>query len=295
MALPILPEHQEPRAVPPVDESATRAKLERLRDLLGSMPAAVVGFSGGVDSALLAYLAGQSLGARAQAITADSPSLARSELAYARDFAHRYRLRHSVVPTDELNDRRYLDNAPDRCYFCKSALMAALAAVVGSAGSAQVLLGVNMDDLRDYRPGQQAARERDARFPFVEVGLTKREIRWIANILGLPGWDKPAAACLSSRIAYGVPVTREALLRIETSEEFLKGLGMHGQVRVRDQGNDLARIEVAADAIAGLLTHREHIVTALKEAGFRYVTLDLEGYRQGSHNLALRLPLVAAP
>jgi uncharacterized protein len=281
----------------PVDERQARPKLAALHRLLGSMDSALVAFSGGADSAFLAFMACQALGDKALAVTADSASLARSELRDAARFAAEFGLRHRVVATTELRDEAYIRNSGDRCYFCKNALMHALEAIRSQAGeAAEILVGVNTDDLGDYRPGQQAVRERGGRWPLVEVGLSKTEIRWLSKELGLPTWDKPAAACLSSRIAYGIPVTPAALLRIEESEEALKDLGLHGRVRVRDQGHDLARIEVDLPSFDVVMTRRREIVAAMKGAGFVFVTLDLEGYQQGSHNLILqRRPLSQQP
>jgi pyridinium-3,5-biscarboxylic acid mononucleotide sulfurtransferase len=258
-----------------------------LLELLAGIQAPVTAFSGGVDSALVAWLAVEARGEAALAVTADSPSLARAELAAATDFAATYGLRHLVVGTAELDDERYVRNHPDRCARCKAALMVALDAVTLAAGGGQVLLGVNLDDLGDHRPGQAVARARGARFPLVEAGFTKAAVRELSRELGLPTWDKPAAACLASRLAYGVPVTRAALARVEAAEAGLRELGFGGRVRVRDQGGDLARIETDANSIGQVLQHRLRIVEALKAAGFRYVTLDLEGYRQGSHNAVL--------
>ena len=277
------------------EERAKRDKLAQLHRLLASMPSAVVAFSGGADSAFLAFMAHQALGNGALAVTADSASLARSELDEAVVFAERFGIAHRVVPTNELENESYLRNAADRCYFCKDALMDALEAIGRATGSAEILVGVNMDDLGDYRPGQEAVRARGGRWPLVEVGLTKAEIRWLSKELGLPTWNKPAAACLSSRIAYGVPVTVEALRRIEATEEALKSFGLEGQVRVRDQGRGLARIETDPGNFDRVMTLRKEIVSALKQAGFLFVTLDLQGYRQGSHNDGLRdLPLLIA-
>jgi uncharacterized protein len=272
-----------------VEERPARDKLAGLHRLLGSMGSALVAFSGGADSAFLAFMAHQALGGHALAVTADSASLARSELRDAVAFAARFGLRHRVVPTSELQDEAYIRNSGDRCYFCKSALMRALEAISSqTAGATEILVGVNTDDLGDYRPGQQAVRERGGRWPLVEVGLSKAEIRWLSRELGLPTWDKPAAACLSSRIAYEVPVTPAALRRIETSEAALREMGLPGRVRVRDQGNDLARIEVDPDCFGLVMERRREVAAALKDAGFVFVTLDLEGYQQGSHNLTLQ-------
>ncbi len=270
-----------------MDEQACWRKLAALRQWLGSLPAAVVAFSGGADSSLLAYVAHQSLGERALAVTADSASLARSELEDAVAFCRRFGLRHQVVQTRELDDERYVRNGGDRCYFCKSALMDVLSSIAAATGSGEVLVGVNTDDLGDFRPGQHAVQERGGRWPLVAAGLSKAEIRWLSKQLGLPTWRKPAAACLASRLAYGVPVTREALRRVEAAEAALRRLGLEGQVRVRDQGRDVARIELDADRLELVLRHREEVIAGLKLAGFRIVTLDLEGYRQGSHNLML--------
>jgi pyridinium-3,5-biscarboxylic acid mononucleotide sulfurtransferase len=271
-----------------VDERTAREKLTRLRQMLGGMEGAVVAFSGGTDSAFLAFVAHQALGEGARAVTADSPSLPRSELREAIELARRLGLRHQVVATGELDDRRYARNTGDRCYFCKDALMRALRAIAASNGQAEILVGVNLDDLGDHRPGQQAVRELGGRWPMVDVGLSKREIRWLSRELGLSTWDKPAAACLSSRLAYGVTVTAGALRRVEQAEESLRALGLAtGQLRVRDQGNDLARIETDTDGLLHVVQRRAEVVAALKAAGFLYVTLDLEGYRQGSHNAVL--------
>ncbi|TYK46760.1 ATP-dependent sacrificial sulfur transferase LarE [Actinomadura decatromicini] len=269
---------------------SAQSKVAALRAALAALPGAVVAYSGGVDSSLLAYLAHQELGDRALAVTADSPSLARSELADARAQAERLGLRHRVVQTQELDDERYTVNRGDRCRFCKEELVSVLSAVAAEAGDWPVLLGVNTDDLGDHRPGQAAARRMGAKFPMVDAGLSKADVRGAAHELGLPTSDKPASACLSSRLAYGVPVTREALRRVEDAEDALRRAGFGGRFRVRDQGGDLARIEVEAADIPRAATHATEIVALLKDAGFRYVTLDLEPYRQGSHNAVLGLP-----
>ncbi|TDC58180.1 ATP-dependent sacrificial sulfur transferase LarE [Actinomadura sp. KC345] len=278
----------------PVSRLPDTPKVAALREALASLPGAVVAYSGGVDSSLLAYLAHRELGERAVAVTADSASLARSELADARAQAARLGIRHRVVTTGELDDERYAANGADRCRFCKEALVSVLNAVAAEAGDWPVLLGVNTDDLGDHRPGQSAARRMGAKFPMVDAGLSKDDVRDAARGLGLPTSDKPASACLSSRLAYGVPVTREALRRIEDAEDALRRAGFGGRFRVRDQGGDLARIEVEAADIARAAGRASEIAALLKDAGFRYVTLDLEPYRQGSHNAVLGLPRVRA-
>lgn len=270
-----------------VDEQASWRKLDALRESLGALPSAVVAYSGGVDSSFLAFVTHQSLRERALAVTADSPSLARSELDDAIAFCRRFGLRHRVVRTGELHDERYARNDGDRCYFCKSALMDTLSTIAAATGAGEVLVGVNTDDLGDYRPGQRAVQERGGRWPLVTAELSKAEIRWLSRELGLPTWRKPAGACLASRLAYGVPVTSQALRRVEAAEAALLRLGFDGQVRVRDQGHDVARIELEVDHLPFLMARRDEVVEAVKRAGFRIVTLDLEGYRQGSHNLSL--------
>jgi uncharacterized protein len=261
-------------------------KLRALRQLLAEIPDTVVAFSGGADSSFLAVVARQVMGTRMVAAIADSPSLPRRELADATRFARRHGFALETIETREVEDPRYRRNSADRCGFCKDALVDGLTAHPGLAGRT-LLLAVNTDDLHDHRPGQAVARSRGARFPLAEVGLSKHDVRTLSRELGLETWDKPAAACLASRIAYGVPVSQEALARVERAEEALRSLGLSGDVRVRDQGADLARIEVSSERFADVLEIRADVVEGLHEAGFRYVTLDLEGYRSGSHNLAL--------
>ena len=270
------------------DLASARAKLQDLRGIVAEIPDPVVGFSGGVDSSLLAVVARQEVGERLRAVIADSPSLPRRELDAAIALARRHDVPLEVVETDELHDPRYRANGSDRCAYCKDALVEAVVAHPDLRGRT-LLLGVNVDDLGDHRPGQGAAKRRGARFPLVEAGLGKHEVRSLARELEIDSWDKPAAACLASRLAYGVPVTAEALARIERAEEALRELGFAGDVRVRDQGGDLARIEVPADRIEELVGRRSEVVEALRGAGFRYVTLDLEGFRSGSQNLVIAL------
>jgi uncharacterized protein len=269
-----------------LDPGAGRRRLAELRQILKDIPDPVVAFSGGVDSSLLAVVAREVRGDRARAVIADSPSLPRDELAAATLFAEHHDLPLRVIRTTELDDPRYRSNGSDRCAFCKEALLEAVISDP-SLGAGTILLGVNLDDLTEHRPGQRAARDRGARFPLVEARLGKHEVRGLARQLGLETWDKPAAACLASRLAYGVPVSEEALRRIEMAEASLRTLGFAGDVRVRDQGAGLARIEVPADRLENVVAHRTAIVEAMHGAGFRYVTLDLEGFRSGSHNLTI--------
>ena len=269
-----------------LDLRAARHKVAELRRILSGIPDPAVAFSGGVDSSLLAVVARDVHGDGMRAVIADSPSLPRDELAAAIRFADAHDLPLRVVRTTELEDPRYRSNGSDRCAFCKEAL---LEAVMSDSllRSRTILLGVNLDDLGDHRPGQRAAQDRGARFPLVEARLGKHEVRALARDLHLETWDKPAAACLASRLAYGVPVSEEALRRIEQAEASLRSLGFAGDVRVRDQGSGLARIEVPPERFEDLIARRTEVVDAMREAGFRYVTLDLEGFRSGSHNLTI--------
>lgn len=265
---------------------AARQKLVDLRRILTAIPAPVVGFSGGVDSSLLAVVARETIGAGLTAVIADSPSLPRRELADAIGFARRHDIPLEVVRTNEMADPRYRRNGADRCAFCKEALSDAVLSHPAFRDRT-LLLGVNRSDLGDHRPGQRAAQRRGARFPLVEAGLDKAEVRALSRELRLDTADKPAAACLASRVAYGVPVSEEGLRRVEVAEESLRGLGLAGDVRVRDQGGDLARIEVRSERFDDVLARRAEIVDAMHGAGFLYVTLDLEGFRSGSQNLRL--------
>ena len=271
-----------------LDPRSTRQKFTHLRLILTDIPDAVVAFSGGVDSSLLAVAARESIGDAVTAVIADSPSIPRRELTEAIEFAGRHDIRLEVVRTNEMEDPRYRRNGSDRCAFCKEALTDAVL-THPVFRDRTLLLGVNVDDLGDHRPGQRAAKRRGARFPLAEAGLGKAEVRALAREMDLETWNKPAAACLASRLAYGVPVSEEALRRIEQAEESLGRLGLAGDVRVRDQGQDLARIEVRSERFDDVMARREDIVDAMHDAGFLYVTLDLEGFRSGSHNLVISL------
>ena len=271
----------------PAAEAALDAKLEALRARLRALESVVIGYSGGVDSGFLAAVAGATLGERALAVTADSPSLPRRHLRQAEELAVKLGLRHRVIPTGELANPAFAANAPDRCYHCKSELFRRLRAIADELGFRHVLDGTNADDAGDYRPGRRAAAERGVCSPLLELGFTKDDIRAASRRLGLPTADQPASACLASRLPYGTAVTAEALGRIERAEAVLDELGFR-QLRVRAHG-EVARIELAPAEIAGLLdeTKRAAAVERIKACGFKFVALDLQGYRTGSLNETL--------
>lgn len=265
-----------------VNESAS---LERLRQVVANYDRLVVAFSGGADSALLAWVANQVLGVeRVHAVTAVSPSLALEERADAKALAEEWGLRWSDVHTSEMEDAAYRANDASRCAHCKDALMDVLLPIA-EVEEATVVLGVNLDDLGDHRPGQDSAADRGARFPMVEARLSKVDVRAVSRLLGLRTADKPAAACLASRIPYGTEVSIEVLSTVERAEAALRRLGFD-ELRVRHLG-DTARIEVPVDRLADVLAARPAVVDAVTGAGYRYTTLDLEGLRSGNLNLAL--------
>ena len=270
-----------------VNDSAA-SSLDRLLAVLADVGPQVVAFSGGVDSSLLAVAAARALpGDQMLAATADSPSLATGELDECQAIATEWGFEWRSVETDELADDRYVANEGDRCYWCKSALMDELEPLAAER-DAVVTLGVNLDDLGDHRPGQEAAAERGARFPLVEAGLTKADVRTLAREIGLSVWDRPAMPCLSSRIPYGTAVTVPLLSRVDRAEHAIRALGF-ADLRVRHYG-DTARIELPAADLGRAAAMADDLVQAVTATGYDYVTLDLAGLRSGNLNSALKNP-----
>ena len=269
------------------DMEVIDSKMEKLRSLLKEMGGVVIGYSGGCDSTLLAAVAREALGERAVCVLASSETYPRSEVAEAMETAGRLGIPVVRIDTDELRNEAFVANTPDHCYFCKKELFGKLAALGRSRGIPWVADGSNVDDLNDYRPGSRAAAEFGVRSPLREAGLTKREIREWSHRLGLPTWDKPAFACLASRIPYGTRIEPAVLARLEEAECFLKGLGFR-QVRVRHHG-DVARIEVEPQEIARLAGPeiRRQVAEKFKALNYLYTALDLNGYRTGSMNAVL--------
>jgi uncharacterized protein len=262
----------------------TDGSIDVLRAELAALGNVVVAFSGGADSALLTYVAHQVLGDHAHAVTAVSPSLAGDEEADCRALAAEWGIRWTPVATEEMARAAYRANDIDRCYHCKAELMDVVAPIAAAEG-ATVVLGVNVDDLGDHRPGQRAASEAGAQFPLVTAGFTKAGVRAASLQLGLRTWDKPAAACLASRVPYGTEVTVGLLGQLDRAEAALRRLGF-AELRVRHYG-DTARLELPLDVLPRAVQQREAIVDAVKAVGYRYVTLDLEGLRSGNLNHAV--------
>jgi uncharacterized protein len=261
------------------------AKYERLLEALRGMGSVAVAFSGGIDSTVVALAAREALGDRAVAVTADSASVPRAELDEAKRLAELIGVRHLVAETNEFADPNYIRNDGTRCYFCKSELYTRIETLVPDLGVDVICSGANLDDAGDYRPGLKAAAEHRVRHPLQEAGFTKADVRAVALARGLPTWDKPASPCLSSRLAPGVEVTHERTSRVEAAEVYLRSLGFR-ECRVRLHEGELARVEVPGDGLARLAEPavREGLARCLKELGFRYVTLDLEGFRSGNLN-----------
>jgi uncharacterized protein len=265
----------------------TDSKLDRLRELLRSFGSCLVAYSGGVDSAYLAWAARQALGDRMLAVLADSPSLGEFQRQHAIEFARTFDIPLEVIRTEEFDDPDYVKNASDRCFHCKDELFGELSAMARERGFAAIIYGVNADDVHDFRPGHRAAAEHGVRSPLLDAGLTKAEIRQLAKDAGLPVWDRPASPCLSSRIPYGTPVTIQNVKMIESGEDAIRGLGFR-QFRVRHHG-DLVRIEIAPDELEKALDPQmaQKLASIFRALGYKYVTLDLEGYRTGSLNEVL--------
>ena len=264
--------------------SRAEDKLERLKEILAGMQRVLIAFSGGVDSTFLLAVARDVLSGNVLAVTAKSEVQVSDELEEAAVFVSHLDVEHVMILTDELGDERFVSNPPDRCYHCKKKIFSEMVRMADERGIEWVLDGSNADDVRDYRPGMKATAELGVRSPLKEAGLTKQEIRVLSKKRKLPTWDKPALACLASRIPYGTRITTEKLRRIDDAESFLRREGLK-QVRVRDHGV-VARVEVAQEEMERFFVEvfARRVVRILKDLGYSYVALDLEGYRTGSLN-----------
>lgn len=267
----------------PVENTAEEKEVQ-LRALMHEMRSVLVAYSGGVDSSYLALIATQELGKNALCVTGVSASLAESEHQLTQEIAAKFDFNHETIRTEELENPDYQANAPNRCYFCKSELYGKLSPLAEQRGFSYIVDGSTTDDLSDFRPGRQAAQEKNVRSPLIEAGLSKAEIRELSRKHNLPTWDKPASPCLSSRIAYGVPVTIERLSKVERGEAILRGMGLK-VFRVRNHG-ELVRLEISPDEMERVLQKAtlDQLAHQFRALGFRYVTLDLHGFRSGAMN-----------
>ena len=268
--------------------TSIEAQRDRLLQCIEKLGSCAVAFSGGVDSAVVAKAAQVAVGKHAVAVTGVSASLASGELAEACAVAEQIGIRHEILQTGELKNPDYTENSPRRCFYCKSELYTQMQQKLGEWEVTSILNGANLDDLGDYRPGLEAAAEWNVQSPLAECGMRKEDVRRLAGYWKLPIWNKPATPCLSSRVAYGEEVTPERLAMIDSAEKFLRDAG-YGTVRVRYHAGDLARVEVPVDRIDQLAnaTERQRLIVKLQKIGFRYICLDLEGFRSGSQNLVL--------